>query len=123
MSRWIVVAAVLLPAAGSAQDDNQMGKRAFQRCFSCHAVEKGETGHDGPTLYALSRRAVAADPDFVYSPAFRDFAKRNPRWTAPLLDRFLTDPQSLVPRNKMGFFGLRDAESRAAIIAYIMASE
>lgn len=100
-----------------------MGKRAFQRCVSCHSVEKGEKGRDGPNLHALSSRAIAADPDFSYSPAFRDFSKKQPRWTSPLLDRFLTNPRALVPGNEMGFFGLKDADTRAAIIGYIMASE
>jgi hypothetical protein len=35
------------------------------------------------------------------------------------LDAFLADPQAIVPGNSMGFFGLRDAQDRSDLIAYL----
>jgi cytochrome c2 len=86
-------------------------------------VQKGETGLSGPNLDRLSKRTVAGDRAFAYSKPFKRFAEQNPRWTPELLDRFLTDPEALVPGNQMGFFGLRKREDRAAIIAYLMNDE
>jgi cytochrome c2 len=119
----LLVLALAFPGAAIAQSANQIGERAFQRCYSCHSVKKGERGLSGPNLDRLSKRALAGDKAFTYSKALRDFAKQNPRWTPELLDRFLIDPEALVPGNQMGFFGLKKADERAAIIAYLMADE
>lgn len=120
MIRWLSALALVIPAVAFGQSTNQNGERAFQRCYSCHSVVKGETGLSGPNLATLDSRGIASDPGFEYSKSFREFAKRNPRWTPKLLDRFLTDPEALVPGNQMGFFGLKNAKERAAIVAYIM---
>lgn len=113
------VLVLLVPGAAIAQSVNQTGERVFERCYSCHSVQKREKGLSGPNLHALAKRPLAGDQSFAYSKAFKAFAKQNPRWTAELLDRFLTDPESLIPGNQMGFFGLKKAEERAAIIAYL----
>jgi cytochrome c2 len=97
------------------------GERAFQRCFACHSVKPGETDLTGPNLHGLLRRRIAGEQGFDYSGAFEAFAARKRRWTPALLDRFLADPQALVPKNAMGFFGLRDVEERKALIAYLLA--
>jgi cytochrome c len=120
MIRWLASAALLVPALAMAQDGNRSGERAFQRCYSCHSVTKAEKGLTGPNLHALAQRPIAGDPNFIYSKVFKDFAQRHTRWTPELLDRFLTDPGTVVPGNQMGFFGLKDANERAAIVAYLM---
>lgn len=120
MIRWLGALAVVIPTIAFGHGTNQNGERAFQRCYSCHSVTNGEKGLSGPNLHGLKSRGIASDPDFEYSKAFKDFAKSNRRWTPALLDRFLTDPQSVVPNNDMGFFGLKKADERAAIVAYLM---
>jgi cytochrome c2 len=40
-------------------------------------------------------------------------------WTAETLDAFLENPSASVPRNRMSFRGLRSADERAAVIAYL----
>ena len=118
--QWVLMlAAISIPGTALGQATNQMGERAFQRCYSCHSVQKGENGLSGPNLRRLGKRPIAGDRIFVYSKAFKAFAAANPRWTPELLDRFLIDPEALVPGNQMGFFGLRKAEDRAAIVAYL----
>lgn len=119
----VVCAILLLPVTAMAKPASSDGERAFQRCYSCHSVNKGDTGLSGPNLYGLKHRPAGSDPDFDYSAAFKQFSARKPRWTKALLDRFLTDPESVVAGNQMGFFGLKDPKERAAIIAYVLASE
>ncbi|ASR51115.1 c-type cytochrome [Blastomonas fulva] len=120
MIRWLGAFALLVPGIAWAQTTNQIGERAFHRCYSCHSVVKGETGLSGPNLAGLPVRAIASDPDFKYSKAFSKFAQSNRRWTPVLLERFLADPQKLVPGNDMGFFGLKKADERSAIVTYLM---
>ena len=114
---------LLAPGATQAQPVSQAGERAFQRCYSCHSVRQGEKGLSGPNLRRLGQRPIAGDKNFAYSKSLKAYAASNPRWTPELLDRFLTDPEALVPGNQMGFFGIRKAEERAAIIAYLLAND
>ncbi len=95
------------------------GERIFQRCYSCHSLNKGERGLTGPNLDQIVGRRIASDPDFNYSPAFRRFAAREKVWTRTLLDRFIANPQEVVPGNEMQYFGLDRDEERAALVAYL----
>ena len=42
-------------------------------------------------------------------------------WDAATLDRWLEDPQAVVPGNLMTFAGLKDARQRADLVAYLKA--
>ena len=52
----------------------------------------------------------------------RAYAARQPRWTAEALDAFIADPQSVVPGNEMGFFGIGDTGERRALVEYLARS-
>jgi cytochrome c len=95
------------------------GKRAYQKCYSCHALEPGGAKLEGPSLHRIVGRSVAAQAGFDYSPAMRKFARRHPRWTPDLLNRYAADPESLVPRTSMNFPGIKDAKERRALIQYL----
>ncbi|HXG80408.1 MAG TPA: c-type cytochrome [Sphingomicrobium sp.] len=114
--------AILLACAAKAPqagvDQIAQGKRAYQQCYSCHALEPGKNDLSGPTLYGIVGRAVAAEP-FDYSPALRRFASREPRWTEELLDRYAADPEALVPGTSMTYHGLKNADDRKALIAFL----
>jgi cytochrome c2 len=40
-------------------------------------------------------------------------------WTPDKLDAYLADPRAVVPGNKMTFAGLKDAQDRKDVIAYL----
>jgi cytochrome c len=40
-------------------------------------------------------------------------------WSEKTLDAYLESPQKAVPGNRMPFAGLKDAEDRADVIAYL----
>ena len=40
-------------------------------------------------------------------------------WTAESLDKFITDPQAMVPGNRMPYAGMANAADRADLIAYL----
>jgi len=52
---------------------------------------------------------------YVYSAAL---SKANLTWDAKTLDRWLEDPQALVPGNTMGY-AMRSPERRALVIEYL----
>ena len=115
----LALAACTPKARASDAELLALGERAYQKCYSCHALEPGKNDLQGPTLHGIVGQSVAADPAFPYSPALRRFAAREPRWTRELLDRFAADPEALVPGTSMTFHGISDARERAALMAYL----
>lgn len=113
------LAALMASAPARAEGDSGRGERVFQQCFSCHSVEPGEAGLQGPNLRGVAGGPVAARPDFEYSDALRYLAQREPAWTDALLDRYVADPAAAVPGTRMHYVGLKDAGRRADVIAYL----
>jgi len=120
-----VAAMLAAPAAGDASNQGKAslsaGERAFQKCYGCHALNDTEKWAQGPSLKGIVGRRVATVQGYDYSPAMRAYAARQPRWTRATLAAFLTNPEKTVPDNEMGFFGIRNAQERAALIDYLAA--
>lgn len=103
-------------AASAAEGDVMAGERAWQqRCAACHALD---TDRFGPRHRGVVGRKAGSVPGFAYSPALRDAGFV---WDAAKLDRWLADPQSLVPGQRMNVL-TRDPQMRADIIAYLSAN-
>jgi cytochrome c len=115
----LLLTAVPLAGAGAPAGNVVAGERAFQKCYACHETAPGRNGLSGPTLYALLGRRIAAESGFDYSPALRALAKREERWTAALVGRFVADPEAVAPGTEMTFTGMRDPRERADLIAYL----
>lgn len=108
-------------AAVAGGDTPSAGERAFQKCYACHSLDGPDPALQGPSLRGVAGRPVAAEPGFAYSPAMRAYAARQRLWTREALDAFIADPQHVVPDNEMGFFGVRDADERRALVEYLVA--
>ena len=113
--------ALLALAAAGSEPAPDRGERAYQKCYSCHSLG-GDERLEGPALGGIVGRRVAAQPGFAYSTALKRFAAGQPVWTPQLLERFIADPEALVPGTTMAFTGIRDAEERAALIGYLQRS-
>lgn len=98
-----------------ASADAGKGERVFNKCKACHKLEDGANG-TGPHLYDVVGRAVSSVDGFGYSGALVAVADT---WTPENLSGFLENPKGYAPGTKMGFAGLRDAEDRANLIAYL----
>ena len=70
----------------------------------------------GPSLAGIIGGKTSHDPKFNYSPAMRS---ANLTWDVATLDAYLADPQKTIPGNKMPFPGLRTANERKDVIAYM----
>ena len=108
---------VHLVAASAADPDS--GAKVFNKCKACHTADKGGANKIGPNLWGVIGRPVASVDGFKYSDGMRSLAASEPRWTPELLDQFLTKPKALVPATKMSFAGLRKADDRANLIAWL----
>jgi cytochrome c len=94
----------------------QPGKELFERrCSGCHSLDKDK---EGPRLRGVYGRAAATEPGFEYSEALK---AAHLTWNAETLDKWLADPEQLVPGNDMAFRLLTAAE-RTGIIDYLKRS-
>jgi cytochrome c len=114
--RIIAAIAVALLAGTGASARAAGGEDVFNdNCAVCHSVEPG-VQKLGPSLAGVVGRKSASLPDYPYSPAM---AAANKVWTRPVLDKYLTNPQAMVPGTKMTFPGLKSAKERAALLDYL----
>ena len=104
----------ILPTA-----DLAAGEAAFARCKSCHTVNAGGANGIGPNLYAVTGGPVMHIAGFAYSEAFQAHKAIAPTWTLDELDQFLTAPGRHIPGTKMSFAGIRDAQTRVNLIAWL----
>jgi cytochrome c len=120
----LLAAAACAQAVSPAVDPATLaeGERGFQKCYACHSLEGPDPRLQGPSLKGIVGRKVAAEAGFAYSPAMRVYAASQPRWSREALDAFIADPQAAAPGNEMGFFGIRDADERRALIEYLARS-
>jgi cytochrome c len=110
-----VCAILLFVGSARTEDDSARGEKRFEECASCHKVERGVNGV-GPSLYGIFGRKAGELPDFRYSPALK---RSGITWTPQTLDTYLTDPQAMVPANRMPYAGMADPRDRADLIAYL----
>ncbi|MEM1284369.1 MAG: c-type cytochrome [Cohaesibacteraceae bacterium] len=103
-----------------ATADVGAGERGVRRCASCHTVEEGGADGVGPHLWDIVNRAKGAVAGFGYSSAMEDVAAAGEVWGFEELDGFLASPRDYMPGTTMGFAGIRDAEDRADLIAYLV---
>ena len=104
-------AAAIAPAIG----DIATGKLVFRKCQACHSLEPGKNGL-GPSLAGVIGKKASGVPNYNYSPAMKG---SNLTWDVATLDAYLSDPQKLVPGNKMPFPGLKTENERNAVIAFL----
>jgi cytochrome c len=97
--------------------DTEKGKALYEsRCTSCHSLDHSRIG---PAHRGVFDRRVAQAAGFDYSPALR---RSHIVWDAKTLDRWLTNPERLIPGQKMGY-SVSDPQDRADIIAFLESAE
>ena len=105
----------LLVSNACANGDPARGEVRFQECAACHKLDAGVNGL-GPSLHGIFERKAGELADFRYSPALK---RSGIVWSPQTLEAYLTDPQALVPGNRMPYAGMADPGDRADLIAYL----
>jgi cytochrome c len=112
MKALLAVSLLLAPVSAHAADAARGEKLYQSRCGGCHSIEADRIG---PRHRGVVGRKAGSIAGYAYSTAL---GKAGFVWTPERLDKWLTDPQKLVPGQKMGF-RLGKADERADIIAYL----
>jgi cytochrome c len=116
----VAAAALLLGQAAStstpavqAPSDAVRGKQVFEkRCTGCHALDHDR---EGPHLAGVYGRTSGTVSGFDYSDAVKS---AHIVWSEETLERWLTDPQIMVPGAEMDFF-VKDPQERVDVIAFL----
>lgn len=90
---------------------------AQQVCGVCHSFNEGGKPIIGPNLYGIVGAPHDHEAGFSYSPALEKF-KGQP-WTYEALNHWIDDPAHYAPGTKMTYPGLKNAQQRADVIAYL----
>jgi cytochrome c len=95
--------------------DPEKGKAVFEQCAACHSLD-GTGDYDGPTLKGVIGRKAGSLEDYRYSAAMK---RSDVVWDAVTLDKYVADPQALIPGNRMAFAGISDTTQREDLIAFL----
>ena len=101
----------VLPTADAAA-----GQKISARCEQCHDLSKGGPNKIGPNLWGVLGRPRGTHPGFSYSGAM---AASHAVWSFDNFFKFIKSPAAYVPGTKMSFAGLRSAQDRINLVAWL----
>ena len=110
----LLLAALFTTTAAFAQGDADRGRGLYERrCIACHSIDSNRVGPAHRTVFGRRAGSVVG---YDYSAALRRSALV---WNSVNLDRWLANPEALIPGQKMGY-SVSDPRDRADLIAYLM---
>lgn len=93
------------------------GQAAFEaNCAMCHSPKKSGGASIGPHLFGVVGRKAGSLKGFAYSSAMK---KANFVWTKEKLEQYISDPQKVVPGNRMPYAGDHNPAQVKAIVNYL----
>ncbi|HUO98084.1 MAG TPA: cytochrome c family protein [Rhizomicrobium sp.] len=118
MARPMFCACVLglFASAALAAGDPSRGRMVFAQCQQCHSADRNGGNGLGPNLFGVVGRKAASLPDFYYSPALKN---AHITWTEPMLKKWVSGPQKLVPGTRMMFSGLTRPQDIDDVVAFL----
>ena len=103
----------LAAAQPAPSGDAARGEQLYPlRCGACHSLDANRVG---PMHRGVFGRKAGTVKDYDYSAALKTATTV---WTEQTLDRWLADPEKLIPGQRMGY-QVPDASDRADLIAYL----
>jgi len=95
--------------------DLKKGKKVFNKCKACHALEAGKK-KVGPSLHGVFGRTAGSVDGFKYSKAMADSGIV---WDETTIAEYLKQPRKYIPGNKMAFAGLKKQADIDNLMAYL----
>jgi cytochrome c len=109
----MLIALLAFPYLSHATGNADRGKQLFEkRCTGCHSLDQDK---EGPRLRGVYGRQAGKVPGFKYSAAVQSSVVT---WDDVSLDKWLTNPDSLIADNYMAFRVVKPDE-RADIIRFL----
>ncbi len=106
--------------ASETGGDPEKGTKVFAReCGTCHKVGPEARNGIGPHLNGLFGRRAGSLEGFRYSKAMREAGENGLVWEFETLDLFIENPRSVVKGTRMSYRGLKDADKRRHLLAFL----
>jgi cytochrome c len=114
----LLAGSVWLPALAqdNAVGNPEAGEKDFVVCRACHQIGPNAKNFVGPVLNGVVGRKAGTYPGYSYSEANKNSGIT---WTVPELEKYLANPQAVVPHTKMIFPGVKDPQKVKDIIAFL----
>lgn len=100
-----------------ATADVTKGEKIAKACAACHSFNKGGPNGVGPNMWGTVGGPKHHAPGFAYSGALIETGGTT--WTYAEMNKFLWKPKAYAPATKMSYAGLKKAEDRAALLAWM----
>lgn len=104
-----------VPSLGQSRPlgDAERGQALYaQQCTACHAVDANKVG---PMHRGVFGRRAGSLAGYTYS---EELAAAKVVWTSKTLEAWLTDPEKVIPGQRMGF-AVKSSKERADLVAYL----
>ncbi len=111
----LALSSILTEVAVAA--DEAGGEQLFNNsCRTCHSWKEGDN-RLGPNLHGIVGRKAGSASGFGYSESMKNSGIT---WEEGTLDKFITNPDGVIPGNNMKpFTGISDAATRKQIIEFL----
>ena len=106
-------------AAYAADGDPKEGEEVFKACRACHQVGPTAKNALGPILNGILGRKAGTIEGFNYSPANLKAGEDGWVWSEANLTKYLENPRTAMPGNRMAFAGVTDERDRLDLVAYL----
>ena len=123
MMRSVVASIVLaagLAGPALAEGDPERGEILYRPCAACHMIGDGAIHRIGPHLNGVVGRTIGGAEGYDYSDSLSEAAELGEVWDETTLDGFIANPAGYFPGTTMAFRGIRPAEDRSDLIAFMI---
>jgi cytochrome c2 len=88
-------------------------RSVLESCAECHSFDDSAPTDGRISLWSINGRRFAAGEPSLYSDALK---KASGRWNRGTLDRYLANPQRMIPGTTMPYPGIPDSAVRAEVV-------
>lgn len=115
----VMSGAIAGPALALDAGDAVAGAKVFKKCMACHSIVAADGNKIGPNLHGLIGRKVGTAEGFNYSDVMKAAGEAGTVWDEATIEKYLRDPKTFMPKNKMAFAGIKKDADLANVLAYL----